>query len=436
MKIKTMFKSFMIIMCLVIGTACSSNEAKDNKSDGDASEKVEIEFWYGLGSEADVKMKEIIESFNASQEQYTVKPVPQANYDETYQKLQAAIASDTAPGVFITGGESMRDLAAKDAIVSLNSFIDNDDSFAEEDFLDVFLEPAKLEDSYYGLPAYGTTQVMYYRKDLYEEAGIDPKEAFASWENLAKASKELQDKELVEYGHLPMWGSGNLMDIAVSNGGKILNDDQTEVLIDQPEWVDAWEFIRENVHEEKTMKVNSGGQGWEYWYKTIDEVMNGKAASYTGSSGDKGNLDFDIIGSAVQPGLNGNDAKPHAGSLYMSIPEGISDTEKEAAYAWMAYFTTPVVNADWAQTIGYIPVKHTAMEVENYAAFIEENDYAGVPFEQAQTGNPDFIDPTGGKILDALTIATDKVELENISALEALTEAKETAQKALDEVNK
>ena len=40
--------------------------------------------------------------------------------------------------------------------------------------------------------------------------------------------------------------------------------------------------------------------------------------------------------------------------------------------------------------------------------------------------------PTGGKILDALSIAADKVELENVPAQEALDEAQKTAQEALD----
>ena len=45
------------------------------------------------------------------------------------------------------------------------------------------------------------------------------------------------------------------------------------------------------------------------------------------------------------------------------------------------------------------------------------------------------IDPTGGEIYDALSVAADKVELEGVSAQEALDEAAETAQKALDKVN-
>lgn len=436
MKMKRFYLMVLTVLILGVLAACSSsNDDAASGDNADASTPLEIEFWFGLGSEAGKKMEEIVQNFNDSQDDVIVKPVSQASYTETFEKLQAAIAADNAPGVFITELSILNDLANKEVIASLDEFTANDSNYVEEDFLDVFIEPAKVNDSLYGIPGYGTTQVMYYNKDIYEEAGIDPEKAFASWENLADAAKELQDKGLVNYGHLPMWGSGNLIDIALSNGGKFLNDDGTEVLIDSPEWIEAWEFIRAQIHEEETMKVNSGGQGWEYWYRTIDEVMNGSAAGYTGSSGDKGDLDFSFIDSIPQPGLNGNDAKPTAGALYMAIPDSIEDAEKAAAYQFMSYFASAEVNADWAQTIGYIPVRDSALEVPEYAVFIEENPYAGVPYEQAQTATPDFIDPTGGKIMDAISIAVDKVELQNIPAEEALKEAKETAQKALDEVN-
>ena len=276
---------------------------------------------------------------------------------------------------------------------------------------------------------------MYYRKDIFENAGVDPEEAFASWENLAEASRTLIDSGEVNVGHMPMWGYENLVDIALSNGGSILNDDGTEVLIDSPEWIASWEFIREQIHDEENMKINSGGQGWEYWYKTIDQVMNGSAASYTGSSGDKGDLDFDKIDSHIQPGLNGKDPAPEVTGLYLGIPSSISEEEKEAAYEWMSYFTSSEVNADWSKTIGYVPTRNSTTEEPVYADFVAENPYANVPYEQAQISTPEFIDPTGGKIIDALSIATDKVQIENIPVEEALKKAKEDAQAALDEVN-
>ncbi|MBM7601787.1 multiple sugar transport system substrate-binding protein [Virgibacillus halotolerans] len=417
----------LLVLALVL-SACSVDE-----SSGDG--KVEVEFWYGLGSEADTKMKELISDFNNQHDDIEVVAVPQADYDETYEKLQAAIASNTAPGVFIAELNPLTDLAKKEAIEPLDAYIENDDNYDEDDFLEALLKPGEIDGSLYAIPGYGTTQVMYYRKDIYEDVGIDPEEAYSTWENLADASKKLKDSGEVDYGHLPMWKADNLIDLVLSNGGAILNDDETEVLIDSPEWIEAWEFIRKQIHEEETMKVNSGGQGWEYWYKTIDQVMNGSAAGYTGSSGDKGDLDFDVMDSLPQPGLNGNEGKPRVNGLYMAIPEGISDEEKDAAYEWISYFSSSEVNADWSKTIGYVPVRESTTEEEVYADFVEENPYANVPYEQALTANPEFLDPTGGKILDALSIATDKVEIENIPAEEALKKAKEDAQAALDDVN-
>ena len=48
------------------------------------------------------------------------------------------------------------------------------------------------------------------------------------------------------------------------------------------------------------MTIHSGGQGWEYWYKTIDDVLQDKAGGYTGSSGDQADLDFTKVGAIEQ----------------------------------------------------------------------------------------------------------------------------------------
>ena len=58
-----------------------------------------------------------------------------------------------------------------------------------------------------------------------------------------------------------------------------------------------------------------------------------------------------------------------------------------------------------------------------------------VPTAQAAHASKAFIDPTGGKISDALKKAADKVELENVPAKEALDEAQKAAQEELDKVN-
>ena len=56
-----------------------------------------------------------------------------------------------------------------------------------------------------------------------------------------------------------------------------------------------------------------------------------------------------------------------------------------------------------------------------------------VAFDQMKIGTTCFIDPTGGKIKQALVDAIDLILIENVPAEQALAEMKEVAQKDLDE---
>lgn len=429
------FKKILSILVLVMLIAGCSQSAQDAKKEGSSastkatdSSPIQIQFWYGLGSVAGETMEEIISDFNSSQDKVIVTGVQQADYNETYQKVQAAVAANKPPAVFI--GSKIKDMHESDMLEDLTPYLDERTPL--DDYLEVFVKPSQIDGGLYALPAYGTTQVMYYRKDLMEQAGLDPKQVYSSWENIRKASKEIQEKGITKYGHQVMWGPENLIDIARSNGGDIISQDGKTVTINSSEWVDSWEFVRQMIFEDKSTKINSGGQGWEYWYATIDNVMNGLSMGYTGSSGDKGDLDFTKIDSIPQPGLNSNPAKPQAGAHSLLIPKSASEEEKKAAFDWIAYFTSPKVSAKWSMKIGYIPIRKSALEVAEYKAFLEKNPYAKIPYDQALTASPSFVDPTGGQIYDALSIAADKVELENVPAKKALDEAQKIAQEALD----
>ncbi len=401
------------------------------------SEKpVEIEFWYGLGGKLGENVEKFIQEFNAMQNEVKVKGVAQGNYTETYQKLQAGIASRKVPAAVLLDASTIHALANKQVLASMDSLINADQNFHPEDFVHAFYSLGTINGSQYALPIYGTTQVLYYRKDFFEKEGISP-DVLNTWESLSKAAAQLTKKngnEVQRYGWEPMWGSGNLIDAALSNGAKFVSDDGKKVLIDSPEWVEAWEFFRKAIHEDKIMRIHYGGQGWEYWYKTIDDVMQGRAAGYTGSSGDQGDLDFSIIAAHTQPGWEGKPAKPIAGALMVSIPALASPEEQAAAFQWIKFFTSPEKTAEWSMNTGYIAVRKSAREVEAYKKFAEEHPQILVPLKQAETASPLFTDPTGGKITDALSKAADRVEIEGVPAADALRAAKEEAQKALDQV--
>lgn len=431
MKKKTSIIMLTILaMLLSLLAGCSSSNTSSKSADG----KVEIEFWYGLGGKLGEGVEKAIKEFNESQDEVKVIGVAQGAYDETVQKFQAAVAAKKVPGAVLLQNDPMNAFAKKGTLAPMDSFIENDEDFNTEDFIEAFYGQGTIDGKQYALPLYGTTQVMYYRKDIFEQNGISP-DVLNTWESLAEAAKQIKEKEGI-FGWEPMYGADNLIDAALSNGGQYLSEDGKEVMIDSPEWIEAWEFFRKAIHEDETMAIHHGGQGWEYWYKTIDDVMQGKAAGYTGSSGDQGDLDFNLVAAHPQPGWDGHDAAPHAGAMVAAIPAMASKEEQEAAFKWLKFFTSAEKTAEWSINTGYIPVRKSAKDVAAYKEFAETNPQITVPLQQAEIATPPFVDPTGGKIYDALDKAADKVEIEGKSAEEALKEAKKEAQRELDKILK
>lgn len=431
--------SSVVLATILAGCGNNGSDSSNGKVvELKQGEKVEIEFWYGLGGKLGDQMKKKIDAFNKSQDKVVIKGVQQADYDETYKKLQAAVASGKTPALILTTTDTGKIMANKKIITDLTPYIDVKDDYETDDIIKTFLEDGQVEDKQFSLPAYGTTQLMYYRKDALKEAGLT-EDIFKDWAKFEDAAKKMTKKngdKVERYGWSPMWGADNLMDMAYSNGGKVIDESGKKVTINSKEWVEAWSIIDRGINKDKTMKINSGGQGWEYWYKTIDEVMQGKSAGYIGSSGDQGDLDFKQLGAAEQPGFNGKKGTPSASSQQLAIPSKAEAKQKAAAFEFIKFFEKSENTADWSMNTGYIAVRSSAKEDPKFKAFAKKNPQILKPIEQAEHAVPTFIDPTGGKIKDAIKKAADKMEIEGKSAQEVLDEAQKEAQAALDNVQK
>lgn len=416
------------------GTDNIASGINQTQKDDDMKGKTEVDFWYSGGKTAVKVVQDIVDDYNESQDTYFVKTVTQADYSETYEKLQAAIAGNVAPDVVLLESDSARGLSDKNLVVDLSEKMKKDNDFNEDDYVSTFFEQGKDDnDKIFGIPAYGTTQVLYYNKNAFNKAGIDPNN-IKTWQDLAQAASKIKNDGEYTYGWEPMWGADNLIDASLSNGGTIFSEDGKKVTINSKEWVEVWSNFEKWIHDDKTMAIHSGGQGWEYWYKTIDDVIQNKAGGYTGSSGDQADLDFSIVGAIEQPSWkDGTESKPVARALMLSVLAKSSEEKQAGAYDFMKYFTNVKNQAKWSMSTGYVPVNKGVLDDDDYMKYTQENPQALVPYTQAEHGSIYPYDPTNGAVKDALRIAADKVEIDGSSAKDALDEAQKTAQKALDE---
>ena len=139
LRMKKRFKLLAVAGATLLAlAACGSSGEEGN---GDSTDgPVEIDFWYGLGSIAGQTMENIIEDFNASQDEYRVTGVQQADYETTWQNVQASLAAREAPAVFLNSISVIQNYGGEDGILEDLSDLYDSEEFASDELLEVFTE--------------------------------------------------------------------------------------------------------------------------------------------------------------------------------------------------------------------------------------------------------------------------------------------------------
>ena len=445
--------TFLMVITLMVGVlaACSDEEGGTLKVTKQG-EKIVVPFINGIGGSLADRLDEIVAEFNNSQDRYVVKTTKAGSYDDSYQKLQSGFAANNQEAIALLGTDVLQNYINKELIVPLDSFIHDDSELDMGTYGEGFVSQATVNDKVYGIPLYGTTQILYYNKKVLKENGFTADD-LKTWEGLEKVAKTIvqhDENGQVKYaGWMPIWGTSNLIDSVRSAGGSVLSEDGETVLINDETWVEVWGKFHTWLHEDKIMNIHTGGTGWEYWDNTILDFVEGRTFGFTGSSGDQGFVyetmgegiseeeRLEIFEAAPQPGWGHHQPAPKLESYFLTLTRNINPEVAKGAIEFMKFTTSIEKTAEWSMATGYIPVQKNVLDYEPFAEFVKKRPQALVPIEQANTyGVMPFIDPTGGKIYDALDVAKDKVEIEGISAKEALDEAADIAQQALDSIKK
>lgn len=118
-------------------------------------------------------------------------------------------------------------------------------------FSEVDIAGSRYDGKLYRLPMRSDAGVLYYRKDLLEQAGLQPPETF---EDLINASKKLQESDAVPWGFV--WQGRQyeglvtgFVEVLKGYGGFWVNPDSEEVGLDRPESIEAVKFMRSTVTE-------------------------------------------------------------------------------------------------------------------------------------------------------------------------------------------
>ena len=159
-----------------------------------AKAQTEIQWWHAMGGELGQKLEKIATDFNASQSDYKVVPTYKGNYTETLTAAIAAFRAKQPPHivqVFEVGTGSM--MAAKGAVYPVYQLMaDTGANFDPSAYLSAVTGYyTDTDGNMLSMPFNSSTPVLYYNKNAFEKAGLDPNSPPKTWPELAEASRKI-----------------------------------------------------------------------------------------------------------------------------------------------------------------------------------------------------------------------------------------------------
>lgn len=334
--------------------ACGNGADSDtgNTDDGgngetaDSGETVELEFWsfWGSGPRRET-IEEIVEEFNDSHDNITVEHVYQP-WGDIWTKSLAAIAGGNAPDVIVQDINSVRQRAEAQQATNLQSFLDEED--ISGDFYPQLWDTVIYEDEAYAVPFNTDTQVLFYNKDAFEEAGLDPNSPPTTWEEIEEMARELDneaDGSFDQIGFYPRWNIGADVWTLNADGGTSWFDEEGNVTINTPEKVEALEWMLEwqDYYGRDTINQYEAefGQGVADPFVSGLVSMRGQNINYYTNLRENAPEDFNFGVAPLPEKEEGSGNWSWGGGFVLEIPENTDHPEE--SFEFISYLTSTEV---------------------------------------------------------------------------------------------
>jgi ABC-type glycerol-3-phosphate transport system substrate-binding protein len=323
-----------------------SDEPDENQGQGEGpveepTEPTEVTFFSWVGTQPN--MKKLAREFHKEHPNITIKfenvPAEQAG-----QILTTRIAGNNAPDVAYVNASDTADYAARGALVNLEDYIGRSDVVNPDDYVEGFKSFVTYEGDMWGLPFDGESTGLFYRTDLFEEAGIDaPPE---TWEEFEETAAALTDESQNRYGYELFASEAAFYwyPWLYQAGGDLLSEDGSEVIFTSDEAKKAAEFYVGLADYSPPDYLNSNSYDGRVAFAEGQVAMYMAGAWFAGVLADEfPQIDGKWASAPLPEGEAGCKTTIAGDALIM-----LGDTEvSDAAWLWMEYLSQPDVLADW-----------------------------------------------------------------------------------------
>ncbi|AGF74196.1 sn-glycerol 3-phosphate transport system substrate-binding protein [Bartonella australis AUST/NH1] len=362
--------------------------------------QTKISFWHSMSGNIGKKVEQFINDFNASQSDYEVVPSYRGEYEEGMVSLIASFRGRQQPvlaQIYDAGTGTM--MAAKNAVYPLYLLMaDTKREFNPADYLPAVRSYySDLTGQMLSMPFNVSTPILFYNKNIFKKAGLDPERPPKTWQDIEDFSMKILESKAANCGftmsYAPQWiglenfsAFHNLPYATKENG---LGGFDSELTFNGPVQIRMWADFKK--WSDQGIFYYGGPAG------SLDSepmFMAQNCAIFIQSSGSLGGIvseaQFDV-GFGMLPYYGYVDGAPQnsiIGGASIWILKGHTPEEYAGAAAFLEFLSKTDNQAKWHQETGYLPITKAAYELSKKQHFYDNHLGANIAIEQLNLNPP------------------------------------------------
>ena len=325
-------------------TAGETGGDEGGSGDGGSAEPTTLTFWNGFTSTDGDVLTEIVDRYNGENDKGITIEMDIMTWDVFNEKLPAAISAGQAPDFVLCSTGYYPSYVNAGSFQDLSDYFDRDGN-SRDDFDTAVLEGLTYGDDLIGIPFQVVTHYLFWDKDLFSAAGLDPESPPTNWDEIKEYAGKLTDASKNQFGWLIPTDNNVVAQYTMyAFGGDFTDESGTTATLNSPENVEAFEWMYDVYVNMKASPLDSDDN--TYISGQLGMFINGP---WIINGLRENEINFGVTAVPMNEGI---DPKSSMIPVGFSIPITTSDEHKELVYNFVEYWNTEDICTEWTERCG------------------------------------------------------------------------------------
>ncbi|WP_457630950.1 ABC transporter substrate-binding protein [Oceanithermus sp.] len=413
-----------------------------------AAEKIQITFWHAFGGGRTAFIERAVQDFNYTHPGIEVKAEYKGSYRDTLNAAILAAKQGNAPHIvqiFEVGSQMAIDSGI---FVPIEDYVPAELKFQLDDYIKPVANYYRIGGKFNSIPWNSSNPILYYNKDIFKKAGLDPNNPPKTFNEVVEACKKIEATKAAPKCITWPLHSWFVEQWVAEQGALLANNENgraaraTDVYVDSEamkrimKW---WKGLYDKGYYAYTGKPEDwdGANQLFVSKQAAMEITSTSDVTFMQNASYENGFELGTGFLPVPDGIERNGTVVGGASLWLT--KGHPQKEQEAALTFLLWFTNTENMVRWHKGTGYFPVLNTSVKVLDWQHWFTRNPAYKAAFDQLLQSKANRA--TQGALIgpfpEVRTIIENMVQeiFQGKDIAKALAEADAKADKALKDYN-